>query len=588
MSDMKDFEIENGVLLKYSGDEAYVEIPEGVSSISREAFHGCQQVKSIRIPEGVLRIEDGNPVWHSGAFSNCDQLENVEFPESLEYIGSFAFFFCSKLKVISIPQKITQINQGTFWECRELADISLPSGLTAIGQSAFADCSSLAEIIIPDGVRTIEKNAFNYCLRLKRVQLPAEVAKVSKSAFEGCRYLKCIDIAGGLKTTKRLSTALTSCPLECTDEEFAYLALFQAGKPWQKWVVESLKNRDIEQVFVKILSIAQENGKLPSAATQNLYGILNVFDEKLPEDLKKQANQFLSGKAETGKKEKKENKNTEINIQGYLSVIEKTIKIPKLLQWAKKGGIDADELCNAINKNNKNSVPAEAAPYILYAYMSQMPKTPPYHAGSYKTDIVELHKVLDADSIADLIGKETLKKIIVMYKTTLEIWFDSYAEMNEDAKKDFKIEPESVKIIDETSQIKIPLFPAAFTYGSKELIYYEGWSKDPYCSYLSHPQILNHSFLLPYCRYAEADQIADLIKSAENLIKNWGKVGRLVAVIIRSALLLSDTKEAASYLDKYGHLGVYASMRNTTEREVRRMLLSESGLNSNGSISFDL
>ena len=125
-------------------------------------------------------------------------------------------------------------------------------------------------------------------------------------------------------------------------------------------------------------------------------------------------------------------------------------------------------------------------------------------------------------------------------------------------------------------------------YSKKALISYEDSSNDPYWEYDSHPKMLLHAFLLPYCRYADENQIADLIKTAENLMNNWGKVGRLASVIIRSALLLSDTKEAASYLDKYGHLGLYAGMRNTTAQEIRKSLLSESGLNADGSASFDL
>ena len=272
-----------------------------------------------------------------------------------------------------------------------------------------------------------------------------------------------------------------------------------------------------------------------------------------------------------------------------LSIIEKAIKLPKLMQWAKKEGIDEKKLYQAVyNKKANTDVPQEALLYILYAYMSQMPKTPPYHAASYKTDIVELHKVPEADHIADLIGKEALEKLIVSNKTALEICFFFDAEVNKEAKNELKIKAEKTEYSEEVKQVKVPLFPVAFKYSKKALISYENSSSDPYYEYFSHPKMLQHAFLLPYCRYADENQIADLIKTAENLMNNWGKIGRLASVIIRSALLLSDTKEAASYLDKYGHLGLYASMRSTTAQEIRKSLLSESGLNADGSASFDL
>ena len=43
----KDFVIENGVLVKYNGKDANVTIPEGVTSIGKEAFKDCKKLKSV-------------------------------------------------------------------------------------------------------------------------------------------------------------------------------------------------------------------------------------------------------------------------------------------------------------------------------------------------------------------------------------------------------------------------------------------------------------------------------------------------------------------------------------------------------------
>ena len=63
---MKDFEIESGVLKKYTGKGGDVVIPDGVSSIGNQAFFGCESLMSVTIPDGVTSI---------GAWALCDLSE---------------------------------------------------------------------------------------------------------------------------------------------------------------------------------------------------------------------------------------------------------------------------------------------------------------------------------------------------------------------------------------------------------------------------------------------------------------------------------------------------------------------------------
>ena len=51
-------------------------------------------------------------------------------------------------------------------------------------------------------------------------------------------------------------------------------------------------------------------------------------------------------------------------------------------------------------------------------------------------------------------------------------------------------------------------------------------------------------------------------------------------IIARSALLLSDTKEAVLYLDKEKNLSVYADMRGRKADEVREQVLMDFGLDA--------
>jgi hypothetical protein len=61
------FEIENGVLVKYNGFGGDVVIPESVTSIEKEAFCGCHNLKTVDFAGAI-------PKLGSDVFDNCPQL----------------------------------------------------------------------------------------------------------------------------------------------------------------------------------------------------------------------------------------------------------------------------------------------------------------------------------------------------------------------------------------------------------------------------------------------------------------------------------------------------------------------------------
>ena len=81
---MSDFQIENGVLVKYTGNGGDVVIPEGVTSIGDWAFYECSSLTSVTIPDGVTSIEDD-------AFRYCENLTSVTISDSVTSIGDWAF-----------------------------------------------------------------------------------------------------------------------------------------------------------------------------------------------------------------------------------------------------------------------------------------------------------------------------------------------------------------------------------------------------------------------------------------------------------------------------------------------------------------
>lgn len=53
---MSNFQIVKDVLLKYTGDEERVVVPEGVTRIGDRAFFDCKNLKEVVLPGSLIRI----------------------------------------------------------------------------------------------------------------------------------------------------------------------------------------------------------------------------------------------------------------------------------------------------------------------------------------------------------------------------------------------------------------------------------------------------------------------------------------------------------------------------------------------------
>ena len=159
---MNNFEIKDGVLYSYKGDEEIVEIPEGVKEILYDAFVCCQNIKRVIVPESVYEI-CGN------AFYGCSKLENVVIKNKEAEVSGFAFNNCPLLGGYMIRDNIL-IRYGGKPGNNEPESITIPEGITGIGEGAFKGNHLLKEVIIPEGVTVIGAGAFGNCSQLDKTQ----------------------------------------------------------------------------------------------------------------------------------------------------------------------------------------------------------------------------------------------------------------------------------------------------------------------------------------------------------------------------------------------------------------------------------
>ncbi len=188
---MRDFEIQNGVLVAYHGSDEDVYIPDGVTKIGEAAFKEADYIRYVCVPESVTSIG-------KSAFEFCESLESIELPDSIEYIGENAFFGCEKLVIYELPYWLKTIDVFAFGCCTSLTSIDISKNIENIGFCAFGDCNSLRMINIdPENEKYLSWDGILYNLDkstlllypagrdMVNVRLIKSVTAVGENAFSG-------------------------------------------------------------------------------------------------------------------------------------------------------------------------------------------------------------------------------------------------------------------------------------------------------------------------------------------------------------------------------------------------------------------
>lgn len=239
---------------QYAWELETITIPEGVLTLGTSAFGGCMSLKNVTLPSTLISIGDNAfNVYTEGvatpvavdlsacgalesighyAFYGCGGITEVALPETVHYVGEYAFamtsaqtkffadhegkadhdffitgdgvllfaYIADEKTEIVIPSDVKVIAGAAFsgWDTAIVPENA--DQLSASGKTKYNLSYTVTSITLPDTLETICGSAFYRVLGVKSLVLPESLTFVDSYAFAFCEGLS--SLSGGGKIEK--------------------------------------------------------------------------------------------------------------------------------------------------------------------------------------------------------------------------------------------------------------------------------------------------------------------------------------------------------------------------------------------------
>lgn len=180
----------------YTGTDTIITVPSEIDDyiiqkIGNNALKNNKNIEYVFLPDTVEEIG-------SAAFYGCTALVGVDVGNSVKTIGSDAFNGCTSLIGVAFPSSLTTTGSCLFRNCVNLESFDYPINWAKAGDYTIAGCSKITKLTIPEGATLVPDNAFGYCNNLIEIEISSTITKMGQSAFRNCLGLTTIVIPGNV------------------------------------------------------------------------------------------------------------------------------------------------------------------------------------------------------------------------------------------------------------------------------------------------------------------------------------------------------------------------------------------------------
>ena len=177
-------------------------VPDGVKTIKKYVFCGCEGLKSLQLPNSIELIEND-------AFAGTGLIQLV-LPEGLEVVDNGAFYDCLSLEKLYISSTVRRLGNNAFGGCDSLkgvyiTDLEAWCNLTMEYSSPLTDAHhlylndlELTEVVFPENCSVVKNYTFEGCSYIKSIQLHDNITSIGSSAFRGCSSLESLVIPASI------------------------------------------------------------------------------------------------------------------------------------------------------------------------------------------------------------------------------------------------------------------------------------------------------------------------------------------------------------------------------------------------------
>ncbi len=185
--------IQEGAFMELN-DLVKVTLPETMEHLDRLSFYKCYALEEINLPDSINFIGE-----YAFAYA---KLKNVTLPANLETVELYAFGACSELESFDIPANALNftVKDGVLYNkdmtklvlyptASAVTEFTVPDTVETLAQGSFLFANNVQSIVLPDSVTVIETWAVQSCDALTSVTIPRSVTYFGENAFGKCGNL---------------------------------------------------------------------------------------------------------------------------------------------------------------------------------------------------------------------------------------------------------------------------------------------------------------------------------------------------------------------------------------------------------------
>ena len=168
-----------------------VVIGAGVTNIQSQAFLGCTSLIGVAVATNnpafisvanvLFNLSQTTLVLYPAGSSGTA----YAIPNSVTHLGDDAFHGSYNLASVTLGTNVASIGDGAFSQCYSLTGVTLPNSVTNLGFSIFYACYSLTNVMIGTGVTSIGFQVFAYCSSLTGIYFQGNAPGGGPDVFDG-------------------------------------------------------------------------------------------------------------------------------------------------------------------------------------------------------------------------------------------------------------------------------------------------------------------------------------------------------------------------------------------------------------------